>query len=220
MWVVWERIKLTLLFLTWATGRKDWPFPERPILLKRILQAQWPCHISWPCFAFISDLLSELHTSVFFLTIHQYPFCLNSACFSEFSSDTAYAMKFTMNIFFYHHNWSIFNHFNNYPPFVVVVQSLSCVQLFASPWTAAHQAPLSNTISQSLIKFMSIESVMLSNHLILCHTLLLLPSIFPSIRVFSNESALCIRWPKYWSSIRSFNLSNKSFQWILRVDFL
>ena len=87
-----------------------------------------------------------------------------------------------------------------------VVQSLSCVQHFAIPWTAALQASLSFTISQSLLKLMSIESVMPSNHLILCHPLLLLPSIFPSIRVFSSESALCIRWPKYWNfSISPFN---------------
>ena len=81
----------------------------------------------------------------------------------------------------------------------VVVQLLSCVQLFVNPWTAAHQASLSFTISQSLLKLMSIESVMPSNHLILWHPLLLLPSVFPSSRVFSNESALCIRWSKYWS---------------------
>ena len=87
---------------------------------------------------------------------------------------------------------------------VVVVKSLSHVQLFATPWTAAHQASLSFTISRSLLKLMSIESVMPSNHLVLCHPLL--PSIFPSIRVFSSESALCIRWPKYWSfSISSSN---------------
>ncbi|KAB0340697.1 hypothetical protein FD754_022907 [Muntiacus muntjak] len=85
------------------------------------------------------------------------------------------------------------------------VQSLSCVQLFVTPWTAAHQASLSITNSQSLPKLMSIELVMPSNHLILCCPLLLLPSIFPSIRVFSNESVLCIRWPKYWSF--SFNIS-------------
>ena len=85
------------------------------------------------------------------------------------------------------------------------VQSLSRVQLFVTPWTAAHQASLSITNSQSLPKLMSIESEMLSNHLILCHPLLLLPSIFPSIRVFSSESALHIRWPKYWSF--SFNIS-------------
>ena len=85
------------------------------------------------------------------------------------------------------------------------VQSLSHVQLFVTPWTAARQASLSITISQSLPKYMSIESVMPSNHLILCHPLLLPPSIFPSIRVFSNESALCIRWPNYWSF--SFNVS-------------
>ena len=82
---------------------------------------------------------------------------------------------------------------------MVVVRSLSCVCLFVTPWTAAHQAPLSSTISQSLLKFISVESVMLSHHLILCKPLLLLPSIFPSIRAFSNESALPIRWPKYWS---------------------
>ena len=79
------------------------------------------------------------------------------------------------------------------------VQSLSCVRLFATPWTVAHQASLSITNSRSLLRPMSIESVMPSNHLILCCPLLLLPSIFPSIRVFSKESALHIRWPKCWS---------------------
>ena len=75
-------------------------------------------------------------------------------------------------------------------------QSLSRVQLFATPWTAAHQTSLSITNSWSLLKLMSTESVMPSNHLIFCHPLLLLPSIFPSIRVFFNDSVLCIRWPK------------------------
>ena len=82
---------------------------------------------------------------------------------------------------------------------VAVVQSLSCVQLFVTPWTAAHQASLSFTISWNLLKLMSIESVMLSHHLVLCCPLLLLPSIFPSISVFPSELALRIRWPKYWS---------------------
>ena len=85
------------------------------------------------------------------------------------------------------------------------LQSLSHVQLFATPWTAAHQASLSVTNSWSLLKVMSIKSVMPSNHLILCHPLLLPPSIFPSIRVFSNDSLLCIRWPENWSF--SFNIS-------------
>ena len=85
------------------------------------------------------------------------------------------------------------------------VQSLSHVRLFATPWTAAHQACLSITNSWSPPKPMSTESVMPSNHLILCRPLLLLPSIFPSVRVFSNESALRTRWPKYWSF--SFNIS-------------
>ena len=88
---------------------------------------------------------------------------------------------------------------------VVVFQLLSNVQLFGTPWTAARQASQSFTISQSLLKLMSIESVMPSNHLIFCRSLLLLPSVFPSIRVFSTESAACTRWPKYWSF--SFNIS-------------
>ena len=91
------------------------------------------------------------------------------------------------------------------------VQLLSHVRLFATPWTAAHQASLSITNSRSSLKLMSIESVMPSNCLILCHPLLLLPSIFPSIRAFSNESVLHIRWPKYWSF--SFNIS-PSHNWV------
>ena len=89
------------------------------------------------------------------------------------------------------------------------VQLLSCVRLFVTPWTAAHQASLSITHSQSLLRLMFIESVMPSNHLILCHSLLLLPSIFPSIRVFSNESVLPIRWTKYWSFSFSISPSNE-----------
>ena len=92
---------------------------------------------------------------------------------------------------------------------LVVAQSLSHVRLLATPWTAARQASLCFTILQSLLKLMSLESVMPSNHLILCRPLLLLPSIFPSIRVFSNESALCIRSPKYWSFRFSINPSNE-----------
>ena len=88
-------------------------------------------------------------------------------------------------------------------------QSLSCVRLFATSWTAARQASLSITNSWSTLKLTSIESVMPFNHLILCCLLLLLPSVFPSIRVFSNESFLCIRWPKYWSFILSISPSNK-----------
>ena len=87
----------------------------------------------------------------------------------------------------------------------VVIQSLSRVRLFVIPWTGAHQASLPFTISQSLLQLMSIESAITFNHLILCHPLLLLPSIFLSIRVFSNELALYIRWPKYWSF--SFRIS-------------
>ena len=87
--------------------------------------------------------------------------------------------------------------------------SVVCVQLFAIPWTAAHQSSLSITNSQSLLKLMSSEPVMPSNHLILCRPLLLLPSIFPSIRVFSNESVRRIRWPKYWSFSFSISPTNE-----------
>ena len=91
---------------------------------------------------------------------------------------------------------------------MVVVQSPSRVRLFATPWAAARQASLSSSVSQSLLKLKSIESVMPSNHLILCCPLLLLASVFPSIRVFSNVSALCIRWLEYWSFSFSINPSN------------
>ena len=93
------------------------------------------------------------------------------------------------------------------------VQSFSCVQLFVTPWTAALQASLSITNSQSLPKPLSIESVVPCNHLILCHPFLLLPSIFPSIRDFSNESALSIRWPKYWSFSFNISPSNEHQDW-------
>ena len=97
-------------------------------------------------------------------------------------------------------------HENKYRyPFSQSVQLLSCVQLFVSPWIAARQASLSITNSQSLLKLTSIELVMPSSHLNLCHPLFLLPPIPPSIRVFSNESTLCMRWPKYWSF--SFSIS-------------
>ena len=92
---------------------------------------------------------------------------------------------------------------------VVVVQLLSRVLHFATPWTAAGQYALSFTISQSLLKLMSIESVIPSNHLVLCHPLLLLPSVFPSVGVFSNELALHIRWPKYWDFSFSISPSNE-----------
>ena len=101
------------------------------------------------------------------------------------------------------------------------VQSLSHVQLFVTRWTAAHQASLSITNSQSSLKPMSIESVMPSNHLILCRPLLLLPSIFPRIRVFSSESALCVKWPKYWSFSLNISPSNEHPGLIsFRMDWL
>ena len=106
----------------------------------------------------------------------------------------------------------------------VVVQSLSRAQLFLTPWTEACQASLSFTVSRSLLRPMSIELVMPSNEPIFCHPLLLLPAVFPSIRVFSNESALCIRWPKYWRFSFSISPSNEysgliSF-WIDWLDLL
>ena len=102
----------------------------------------------------------------------------------------------------------------------VVVQSVSCVQLLATLWAAALQAPLSFTISWSLLKFMSVELAMSSNNPILCHPIILLPSIFPSIRVFSNELALCIEWPKYRSF--SFRISPSNEYSVLisyRIDW-
>ena len=96
----------------------------------------------------------------------------------------------------------------------VVLQLLSCVQLFVTPWNAAQQAFLSITNTQSSPKLMSIESMMPSNHLILSRLFLLLPSVFPSIRVFANESALHIRWPKYWSLFQ-----HQSFQWTPTQDW-
>ena len=101
------------------------------------------------------------------------------------------------------------------------VQSLGCVQLFATPWTAARQAFLSITNSRSLFKLLSIESLMPSNHLILCYPLLLLPSICPIIRFFSNESVLHINWPKYWSFSFSISPSNEYLGLIsFRIDRL
>ena len=94
------------------------------------------------------------------------------------------------------------------------VQSLSHVRLFTTPWIAARQASLSIANSRSLLKLISVESVMPSNHLILCCPLLLLPSIFPSIRIFSNESTLCIRWPNYWSFSFSISPSN-DYDWLV-----
>ena len=96
-----------------------------------------------------------------------------------------------------------------FPVLIVAVHLLSSAQLFVIPWTAAHQASLSYTISHGLLKLMSIELVVLSNHLNLCHPLLLLPSILPSIRVFSNGLALLIRWSKYWSFSFSISPSNE-----------
>ena len=104
---------------------------------------------------------------------------------------------------------------------MVSVQLLSCVRLFVTPWTAARQASLSIANSQSLLRFMSLESMMPSNLLILCCPLFLLPSIFSSIRVFSNESVLCIRWPKYWSFSFSISPYNECSETIsFRMDWL
>ena len=112
-------------------------------------------------------------------------------------------LKTTFKILLYSSDWSVV--FFMILCFRCSVQLLSCVWLFATPWTTAHQVSLSITSSWSLLKLMSIESVMTSNHLILDRPVLLPCSIFPSIRVFSNESVLHIRWPEYWSF--SFNIS-------------
>ena len=106
-------------------------------------------------------------------------------------------------------NWFFMKNAKKFSEVRIVVQSLSRVQLFATPWTAAHQASLSFSISRSLLKFMSTESVMPLSHLILCHPLLLLPSIFPSTRISSSKLALHIRQPKYWSFSFSTSPSNE-----------
>ena len=122
--------------------------------------------------------------------------------------------EFFFFLFFFYIDWFLITILNS-------VQSFSHVQLFVAPWTAAHQASLSVISSQSLLKFMSIESPMPSNHLILCRSLLLLPSVFLSIRVFSSESVLCIRWPKYWSFSFSISPSNEYSGLIsFRMDWL
>ena len=127
---------------------------------------------------------------------------------------------FMCSLIFYLQAWNKKHHQDMSHQFSSV-QSLSCVQLFATPCTTAHQASLSITNSWSLLKLMSIESVMPTNHLIFCRPLLLLPSIFPSIRIFSNESALHIRWPKYWSFSFSISPSNEHSGLIsLRMDWL
>ena len=115
--------------------------------------------------------------------------------------------------------WNYYNIINKLSS-NIVAQSLSHVRLFVTPWTSVHQAFLFSTISWSLLKVLSIELVMLSNHLILCHPLLLLPSIFSSIRVFSNESALHIWWPKYWSFSFRISPSNEDSGWTsFRIDW-
>ena len=107
------------------------------------------------------------------------------------------------------------------PRWLSSVQSLSRVRLFAPPWITAHQTSLSTTNSRSLLKLMSIKLVMPSNHLILCRPSFLLPSIFPSIRVFPNESVLCIRWPKYWNFSFGISPSNEYSGLIsFRIDWL
>ena len=117
-------------------------------------------------------------------------------------------------------SWCCFKAYIECIQFNIVVHSLSCVWLFAVPWTAAHQASLSIINSWSLLKLMPTESMMPSNHLILCCPLLLLPSIFPSIKIFSNESILQIRWPKYWSFSFSICPSNEYSGLIsIRIDW-
>ena len=112
-------------------------------------------------------------------------------------------------------NWTL------YISCILCLPQFTCVWLFATPWTAAHQSSLSITNSWNLLRFVSIELLMPSNHLILCRPLLLPPSIFPSIRVFSNESLLHIRWPKYWSFSLSISPSNEySGQIFFRMDWL
>ena len=158
---------------------------------------------------------SRLHIPISFLMAQAHPrsMFITSCSKTAFLPDYSYYIRTSQVTWLYSLATSIIS-FSS-------VQSLSHVRLFATPWTAAHQASLSITNCQSLLKLMSIESVMLSNHLILCCPLLLLPSIFPNIRVFSNESVLRIRWPNYLSFTFSISLSNEYSGLIsFRMDWL
>ena len=141
---------------------------------------------------------------------------LGGGCWEPQKSPLSWSQKVNLDLVMF----SVSTHCGTVRPckrkFCALLFSRCRVQLIMTPWTTACQVSLSSTISQSLLKLMPIESVMPSNHLILCHPILLLPSIFPSIRVFSNESALHIRWPKYWHF--SFNVSPSNE--LLRVGFL
>ena len=127
---------------------------------------------------------------------------------------------FTLDMKYINHDRALPSVVSSYLCVVSSVQSLSHVRLFATPGTAAHQASLSITNSRSLLKFMSIKSVIPPNHLILCCPLLLLPAIFPSFRVFSNELVLPIRWPKYWSFSFSISPSNEYYLGLTSWSFL
>ena len=166
-------------------------------------------------FQCLEEVIPPEQTSLLTCVLH--PSCLQGSCLSY-------------TAFFAGSNWHVHFLSGGRPPpshvfFLLNLQfsfpsyMLSHVRLFATPWTAACQASLSITNSWSLLKLMSIESVMPSSHLILCHPLLFLPSIFPSIRVFSSESVVCIRWPKYWSFSFSISPSNEYSGLIsLRMD--
>ena len=146
---------------------------------------------------------STLHIRVCFrcFNVYNFPFITMKATYVDWHTTTINILICTLQI-------------------IIVIQLLSCIWFFATLWNAAHQAPLSFTICQSLLKFMSIESVMLSDNIILCRHLLLWPSIFPSIKVFSNKSALRIRWPKYWSCSFSISPSSKYSELIsFRIDW-
>ena len=155
-------------------------------------------HLHLPAFSTISALLSQrARTTISYPFLRHNPWNLHTITWNNHRPPDLFDVQ-----------WLIYQ--------LGSVQSLSRIWLFATPWTAARQASLSITNSQSVLKLMSIESVMPSNHLILCHPLILLPSIFPSIRVFSNESALCSKWPKYNFSYTLFSY----FMWKKKIQFL
>ena len=180
----------------------------------------------------VSFKLSVLFATLFLLplsnpaTCKAFPSFLTSGCLTKFVCSFNFAKTFLNPLKSLHQNcfiWTLGRNSISYGTIAVQfssIQSLSRVQLFATPWTATCQAFLSIIDSQSLLKLTSMESVMPSNHLILCHPLLP-PSIFPSIRIFSNESVLHIRWPKYWSFSFSISPSNEYSELIsFRMDWL
>ena len=197
-------IKDSVHILVWSSSFL--PAPHRYILVTRSFFSKSVILGLWEVSSFVS--IFRLH-----LEVISFDTCLSLSPFLHLEWLSLLSWCWTWHFFLLLYGWDVLDCISS-------VQLLSRVRLFGTPWTAARQASLFITNSQRPPKPMSIESVMPSNHLILYRPLLLLPSIFPSIRVFSNESALCIRWPKYWSFSFNISPSNEHPGLIFRMDWL